>query len=97
MQHTDCGIVHLQGPENRELLAAFLGTTVDELDSKAVADPHGAVRVDIQALADNPLIPASLSVSGIVYDVASGRAELVERRSPLRGDSAAGRDRGLKG
>jgi len=68
MQHTDCGIVHLQGPENRELLAAFLGATVDELDSKAVADPYGAVRVDIQALADNPFIPASLGARSWLSD-----------------------------
>ena len=44
------------------------------------------MRGDIELLVANPLIPASLSVSGVVYDVASGRAELVERRSPLRGD-----------
>ncbi|HEY7830685.1 MAG TPA: carbonic anhydrase [Solirubrobacteraceae bacterium] len=84
MQHTDCGITHLQGPEHREALAAFLGVAAEELDQKAVADPHAGIRVDIDALAANPFIPGSLSVSGLVYDVASGRAELVERRSPLR-------------
>jgi carbonic anhydrase len=42
------------------------------------------VRVDIDALAANPLIPASLSVTGLVYDAETGRAELVERRAPLR-------------
>ncbi len=83
MQHTDCGIAHLQGPETRELLAAFLGVPLDELDAKSIADPHGAVGVDIEALAANPLIPSSLAVSGIVYDVSTGRAELVERRAPL--------------
>jgi carbonic anhydrase len=84
MTHTDCGITHLQGPEYRDGLALFLGCTVEELDDKSVGDPHGAVRVDIEALANNPLIPAALSVTGLVYDVHSGRAELVERRSPLR-------------
>jgi carbonic anhydrase len=48
------------------------------------------VRVDIALLAANPFLPASLSVSGVVYDVASGRVELVERRSPLRAPDAAG-------
>ena len=84
MQHTDCGIRHFTAPESREGLAAFLGCTVEELDGKAVNDPHVAVRVDIDALAANPLIPDSLSVTGLVYDVDSGRAELVERRAPLR-------------
>jgi hypothetical protein len=46
------------------------------------------VRFDIEALAGNPMLPDSLSVSGLVYEVATGRAELVERRSPLRGGEA---------
>ncbi len=88
MTHTDCGITHLQGPEHRDGLAAFLGCTVEELDGKSVGDPYGAVRSDIEWLAASPVIPASLSVSGVVYDVHSGRAELVERRSPLRLEQA---------
>jgi len=46
------------------------------------------MRVDIEWLAANPLIPASLSVTGLVYDVHTGRADLVERRSPLRLEEA---------
>ncbi len=84
MQHTDCGIARLTAPEYRDGLAAFLGCTVEELDDKAVADPHAAVRLDIAALAANPLIPDSLSVTGVVYDVDSGSVELIERRAPLR-------------
>lgn len=84
MQHTDCGIRHFVGPDTRDGLAAFLGCTVDELDDKSVTDPYGAVRIDIDTLAANPLIPDTLSVTGLVYDVHTGRAELVERRSPLR-------------
>ncbi len=88
MQHTDCGIRHFTGPDMRDGLAAFLGCTVEELDGKSVTDPHGAIRVDIDALAANPLIPDSLSITGLVYDVDTGHAELVERRSPLRGGVA---------
>jgi carbonic anhydrase len=84
LQHTDCGIRHFTGPDDRDGLAAFLGCTPDELDGKCVTDPHAAVRVDIEALAENPLIPGNLSVSGMVYDVDTGMVALVERRSPLR-------------
>jgi hypothetical protein len=38
----------------------------------------------MEALAADPAVPGSLSVKGIVYDVDTGQAELVERRSPLR-------------
>jgi hypothetical protein len=39
--------------------------------------------VDIETLAANSLLPDSLAISGLVWDVSSGRAELVERRAPL--------------
>ncbi len=84
LQHTDCGIRHFTGPESRDGLAAFLGCAADELDGKCLTDPHAAVRVDIDALAANPLIPGDLSVSGMVFDVDTGAVSLVERRSPLR-------------
>jgi carbonic anhydrase len=89
MQHTDCGITHFLGEEHRDMLAAFLGCEADELDAKSPADPYQGVRVDIQALAANPFIPASLSVTGVVYDVATGHIEVVERRSPLREQDAS--------
>ena len=89
LQHTDCGIRHFTGPESSDGLAAFLGCSPDELDGKSVTDPRGAIRVDIDTLAANPLIPSSLSVTGLVFDVESGLVELVERRSPLRPEVAS--------
>jgi carbonic anhydrase len=84
MAHTDCGIRHFLGADHRDALAAFLGCGVDELEARSPGDPHAGVRADIALLAENALLPASLSVTGVVYDVASGRVEVVERRSPLR-------------
>lgn len=84
MTHTDCGIANFTRPDRRGALAAFLGCEEDELDGRAVTDPREAVRVDVSLIAGNPLIPASVAVTGVVYDVESGRVELVERRAPLR-------------
>lgn len=84
MTHTDCGISHFLRHDRREALAAFLGCTSDEIESRAVADPREAVRGDLELLAANPLLPAALAVTGIVYDVETGRLEVIERRSPLR-------------
>lgn len=84
MAHTDCAITRLLGPEHRPGLAGFLGCTEAELDAKSVGDPEGAVRVDIEALAANPFIPSTLAVTGLVFEVQSGRTRLVERRAPLR-------------
>jgi carbonic anhydrase len=84
MTHTDCGINHLLGEEHRDALAAFLGCGVDELGAKAPGDPRAGVQVDVEELAASPLMPPSLSVTGMVYDVHTGRVEVVDRRSPLR-------------
>jgi carbonic anhydrase len=84
MGHTDCGITRLQGPEYRDGLAAFLGCEADQLESRHVGDPYAAVRGDVELMASNPLLPNDISVTGVVYDVHTGRVEVVERRSPLR-------------
>ena len=57
-------------------LAAFFEIPAGELDSKAVADPYAAVRVDA-AIARRTLPPGRL-VSGLVYDVATGLIEIVD-------------------
>src|SRR5262249_22014672 len=44
LHHTDCGIPRLA--DYPEQLAAFFEIPADELESKAVADPYAAVRVD---------------------------------------------------
>ena len=84
MTHTNCGIVNFMRDDRRDALAAFLGCSTGELDSRAVTDPREAARRDIALLAASPLMPGELSVTGAVYDVQTGRTEVIERRSPLR-------------
>jgi carbonic anhydrase len=74
LHHTDCGITRLT--DYPEQLAAFFEIPADELESKAVADPYAAVRVDT-AIARHTLPPSRL-VSGLVYDVSTGLIEIVD-------------------
>ena len=74
LHHTDCGIIRLA--DYPEQLAAFFEIPADELESKAVADPYAAVRLDV-AIARRALPPGRL-VSGVVYDVATGLIEIVD-------------------
>jgi carbonic anhydrase len=83
MQHTECGVGRLLR-DHADALASYFGVPPEKVPEKFPDDPYKGIRVDIEELAGNSLIPAPLSVSGLVYDVATGRAELVERRSPLR-------------
>ena len=74
LHHTDCGILRLTAfPEQ---LAAFFEIPVDELESKAVADPYASVRIDA-AVARHVLPPRRL-VFGLVYDVNTGLIEIVD-------------------
>ena len=74
LHHTDCGITRLT--DYPEQLAAFFEIPAEELESKAVADPYAAVRVDA-TIARHTLPPRRL-VSGLVYDVNTGLIEIVD-------------------
>ena len=74
LHHTDCGITRLTAYPGQ--LAAFFEIPADEMESKAVADPYAAVRVDT-AIARHALPPARL-VSGLVYDVSTGLIDIVD-------------------
>jgi len=73
LHHTDCGIRRLVAyPEQ---LAAYFEIPVADLGGKAVRDPYAAVCVD--AGIARQTLPAGLLVSGLVYDVNTGRIEIV--------------------
>ena len=84
LHHTDCGITRLVGFPDR--LAGYFGIAKEQLDAKAIADPHAAVRVDIAALRANPNLPGDIVVSGLVYDVATGLIATVVAPASLRAE-----------
>ncbi len=81
LHHTDCGITRLA--KVPDLLAAGLGIATDHLAEKAVSDPYAAVRVDVAALKNTRSLPGGIIVSGLVYDVATGRLDTVVPPAPL--------------
>jgi carbonic anhydrase len=82
MQHTDCGLSHLSPETNADVLASFFGVTSDEVANKQLGDPREAVRRDVSLLRSNPLVPRTLVVSGLVYDVDTGRVETIVPPAP---------------
>ncbi|MBN3767597.1 carbonic anhydrase [Burkholderia sp. Ac-20365] len=76
LQHTDCGIkgCYHHAPK---LLAKQMGVEEDKLDTLAITDPYQAVALDVAALKANPNLPAGVTVSGLVYDVKTGRVTTV--------------------
>lgn len=74
LHHTECGITRLEGEP--EMLSQFFDTDQQHLAEQAVSDPRASVTHDVAALRGNPRVPG-VRVSGLVYDVATGRAETV--------------------
>jgi carbonic anhydrase len=78
LHHTDCGIKQLAAfPEQ---LAEFFEIPVTDLDTKAVKDPHAAVRIDVEIA--RHMLPSGFVISGLVYDVETGLIEVVVPSGP---------------
>jgi carbonic anhydrase len=75
LHHTDCGIKRLAQPP--DLLAHHFGVSSGELPGLAVMDPAASIAVDVRALTSDPRLSRDITVSGIVYDVATGRTTTV--------------------
>jgi carbonic anhydrase len=86
LHHTDCGITHCYH-EAPAMIAAYMGVGEDALESLAITDPHAAVAIDVAALKANPKLPGGFMVTGMVYDVATGRVEVVVPPALLRPDA----------
>jgi carbonic anhydrase len=75
LHHTDCGITRLTGAP--DLLTGFFEVDEAQLRHKAVTDPRAAVAVDVAALQAEPWLSGEVLVSGLVYDVETGRVETI--------------------
>ena len=84
MHHTDCGMGRLAGAPVQQQVAARLGLSDEEVAAMAVVDPAATVRADIERLRDAPGAPDTLVVSGLVYDVSTGKVVEVVPPAPLR-------------
>ena len=73
IHHTQCGTGFLADPDFRRRAAEATGVSEAALDASAVADPHLTVKADVERLLASPLLSPKVSVSGHVYDIATGR------------------------
>ncbi|TPG35048.1 carbonic anhydrase [Mycolicibacterium hodleri] len=81
LHHTDCGMTDLF--PYPDLLAEYFEIPTSELAAKSVPDPYGSVSVDVALILDT-LQGSDFLVSGLVYDVTTGRLDVVVPPTPLR-------------
>jgi carbonic anhydrase len=79
LQHTDCGITRLRN--HPEALAESFGIDAAALDGKSIDDPRAAISIDLAAL--RTVLPAGITLTGLLYDVDSGQVERVAEPSPV--------------
>jgi carbonic anhydrase len=77
IHHTQCGTGPLADPDFRRQAVAATGLSEAALAASAVADPHVTVTADVERLLASPGLGAGVSVSGHVYDIATGRVTTV--------------------
>ena len=83
IHHTQCGTSLLADPGFRHQAAAATGLSEAALEASAVADPHITVKADVERLLTSPLLAPTVSVSGHVYDIATGHVTTaVDARYP---------------
>jgi carbonic anhydrase len=83
VHHTQCGTSFLADPSFRHQAAEATGLPEAALAASAVADPHITVKADVERLLTSPLLSPKVSVSGHVYDIATGRlTTTVDARYP---------------
>jgi carbonic anhydrase len=73
IHHTQCGTGLLADPGFRHRAAEATGLAEAALEASAVADPQITVKADVEHLLTSPLLSPKVSVSGHVYDIATGR------------------------
>jgi carbonic anhydrase len=80
LHHTDCGMTDLAAFP--DLLAEYFEVPPEGVVAKSVSDPVGSVRADVEVILGRLRGPA-VFVSGLVYDVGTGRVEIVVPPTPL--------------
>ena len=71
VEHTDCGMTKLGEQEARERVGA------PDLQLGMIADQRASLEEDVQRVRTSPHLPQGLAVLGCLYDVSTGRIEVV--------------------
>lgn len=82
MHHTHCGLASLDPVEHASILAPALGIDPEEVVEWHLGDPDRAVALDVDRLVS--LMPATMTVSGLVHDIESGQTRVVTAPAPGR-------------
>lgn len=77
MPHTDCGMTKRTDEQVQQEVRARTGADAGELVFGTVRDQRATLERDVERLRSWPFLPAGTAVAGAVYDVSTGRLDVV--------------------
>lgn len=81
IHHTQCGAEMLADPAVVDALSGASGIASEALMGLAIANHHTSLEEDVGRLAASRLVPTGVTVSALLYDQMSGRAEFLFSRT----------------
>ncbi len=75
--HTGCAMASVEPDQLHARISAAAGVDTRSLDLRPSTDQLGTLTDDVQRIRSWPYLPAGLPVGGAVYDVDTGRLDLV--------------------
>lgn len=73
IHHTDCGMITFRNEDLRAKIQTDLGVDVGGRDFLPFTDLEQSVRDDVETIRESALIPKSITISGAIYDVKTGK------------------------
>jgi carbonic anhydrase len=76
-QHTDCRMAKVTDDQAHEAIRQRSGLDTRSLEFRTIPDQRQALELDVQRIKSSPYLPADLAVAGGIYDVRTGRLEVL--------------------
>ncbi len=75
--HTDCKMASATDEQVHESIRASAGTDTRSLRFETIPDQRATLAADVQRIRSSPYLPKGLAVVGAIYDVRTGKLEVV--------------------
>jgi carbonic anhydrase len=83
IHHTDCGSLRFTNDDIHAKVKQDLGADSSQIDFLPFTDLDESVREDVAFLRSSPLVPATTTVRGFIYDVRTGKLKEVTSEPAL--------------
>ena len=77
VQHTDCRMTKVTDEQAHQAIHEVSGLDTRSLEFHTIPDQQATLRRDVERICSWPYLPPELLVAGGIYDVRTGRLELV--------------------